>query len=192
MAPRLLLIDNYDSFTWNLVQAFEVLGAEVEVVRNDQISVAEAVGRAPTHLVISPGPGRPEQAGASLPIMEALIGRVPLLGVCLGHQCLGLLFGARVLAARRLRHGKESPVSHDGQTLFTDLPRPFAAGRYHSLVVAEAGLPGGLIISARSEDDDEIMGLRAPDLRAEGVQFHPESVLTPTGTLLLENFLRRV
>jgi anthranilate synthase/aminodeoxychorismate synthase-like glutamine amidotransferase len=185
---RVLLIDNYDSFTYNLVQALAVLGADVEVRRNDEIDVAAALDLAPTHLVVSPGPGRPEDAGASMPITRAFLHRTPVLGVCLGHQALAAVLGARVGEAQSLMHGKASGVYHDNRTLFEGLPNPFRAGRYHSLAVHEDSLPPELTISAYTSDG-EIMGLRHRDLPAEGVQFHPESILTPEGDRLLRNFL---
>lgn len=185
---RVLLIDNYDSFTYNLMQALAVLGADVDVRRNDDIDARRAVDLAPTHLVVSPGPGRPEDAGASMPIIAALLARVPVLGVCLGHQALASVLGARVGAAQALMHGKASGVYHDNRTLFEGLPNPFRAGRYHSLAVHEDSLPPELAVSAYTSDG-EIMGLRHRDLPAEGVQFHPESILTPEGDRLLRNFL---
>lgn len=188
MNPRLLLIDNYDSFTYNLVQAFLVLGAEVLVYRNDEIEVPAALALAPTHLCISPGPGRPEDAGVSLSMIEAFAGRVPVLGVCLGHQALVTWAGGRVVSAERLMHGKTSPVFHDGKTIYRGLSNPFQAGRYHSLAAEPATLPAVLEITART-DRDEIMGVRHASLPIEGVQFHPESVLTPEGNTLLGNFL---
>jgi anthranilate synthase/aminodeoxychorismate synthase-like glutamine amidotransferase len=188
MSARVLLIDNYDSFTYNLVQALRVLGAEVEVRRNDEVTVAEAQELAPTHLVISPGPGRPEDAGISLAVLGAMLSRLPILGVCLGHQALGALLGGRVVRAKQLMHGKASPVYHDGRTLYEGLPNPFPAGRYHSLAVAEEGFPDDVMVSAYTSDG-EIMGLRHLTLPVEGVQFHPESVLTPEGNRLLRNFL---
>ncbi len=188
MNAHLLLVDNYDSFTWNLAQAFLALGAEVDVRRNDVIGAREARDLAPTHLVISPGPGRPEDAGAMLSILETLLPRVPVLGVCLGHQALALVLGGRVVASPRLVHGKASPVYHDGRTLYTGLPNPFPAGRYHSLCVDDATLPRDLAVCAYTSQG-EVMGLRHRRLPVEGVQFHPESVLTPCGERLLANFL---
>jgi para-aminobenzoate synthetase component II len=188
MNARVLLIDNYDSFTYNLVQALRILGATVDVRRNDEVTVAEAQDCAPTHLVVSPGPGRPEEAGRSLAILGAMLPSVPVLGVCLGHQALGALLGGRVVRAKQLMHGKASPVYHDGRTLYEGLPNPFAAGRYHSLAVAEEGLPESVVVSAYTSEG-EIMGLRHRELPVEGVQFHPESVLTPEGSRLLRNFL---
>lgn len=185
---RVFLLDNYDSFTWNLVQAFQVLGAEVEVHRNDTLSVTQAAdrARAASHVVISPGPGGPEEAGISLALMERILGERPLLGVCLGHQCLARLLGGEVGAARRLVHGKASRITHDGEGLFAGLPCPMQVGRYHSLAVTR--LPSPLRPCARTEDG-ELMAARAPELLAAGVQFHPESILTPEGDRLLANFL---
>lgn len=188
-AVRMLLIDNYDSFTYNLVQAFRAAGAEVIVQRNDQISVEEACGLEPTHVVISPGPGRPEAAGRSLEMVAAFAGRVPMLGVCLGHQCIVAHFGGEIVRAERLMHGKTSAVRHDGETLFNNLPQPFAAGRYHSLSASRESLPAVLTLSAETERG-EIMGVRHRELPIEGVQFHPESVLTPDGDTLMRNFMR--
>ncbi|HEX5421593.1 MAG TPA: aminodeoxychorismate/anthranilate synthase component II [Gammaproteobacteria bacterium] len=188
MSARLLLIDNYDSFTYNLVQAFLVLGAEVLVYRNDAITAAEARALEPTHLVISPGPGRPEDAGVSLAFIDAFAGRVPLLGVCLGHQCIVQHFGGRIVSAGTLMHGKTSEVQHTAQTIYRGLPNPFEAGRYHSLAAERTSLPGELAVTAYTQDG-EIMGVRHTALDVEGVQFHPESVLTPNGPKLLESFL---
>ena len=185
---RVLLIDNYDSFTYNLVQALAVLSADVTVQRNDQITVADAVSLQPTHLVVSPGPGRPEDAGISMAVIEALIERTPVLGVCLGHQALAAVCGASVESARSLMHGKASTVYHDSRTLYEGLPNPRKAGRYHSLAVTEETIPDDLAVSAYTSDG-EIMGLRHRSLKAEGVQFHPESILTPEGDRLLRNFL---
>jgi len=186
--PRVVLIDNYDSFTWNLVQAFAVTGAEVVVRRNDVVTVDDVEALEPTHLVISPGPGRPERAGISMAAIERFLGRVPVLGVCLGHQALAAVLGGRVVQAQTLMHGKSSPVYHDGRGLFQGLANPFEAGRYHSLAVAEEDLPRELAVSAYTSDG-EIMGVRHRSLPADGVQFHPESVLTPEGDRLLRNFL---
>jgi anthranilate synthase component 2/para-aminobenzoate synthetase component 2 len=186
--PRLLLIDNYDSFTYNLVQAFLVLGADVSVYRNDAISTGQALEFNPTHLCISPGPGRPEDAGISLDMIATFEKRVPILGVCLGHQSLVSHFGGRIVSADRLMHGKTSMVHHDGQTIYKGLSEPFEAGRYHSLAAETQSLPSVLEITARTEQD-EIMGVRHRKLPLEGVQFHPESVLTPEGDDLLKNFL---
>lgn len=186
--PRLLLIDNYDSFTYNLVQAFLVLGADVLVYRNDEISVAQALELKPSHLCISPGPGRPDDAGISLAMLAAFEQRVPTLGVCLGHQSLVQHFGGRIVSAPRLMHGKTSMISHDGLGVYAGLSQPFQAGRYHSLAAEVESLPAVLEITARSERG-EIMGVRHRQLPLEGVQFHPESVLTPEGNQLLGNFL---
>jgi anthranilate synthase/aminodeoxychorismate synthase-like glutamine amidotransferase len=186
--PRLLLIDNYDSFTYNLVQAFLVLGADVSVYRNDEISTGQAVEFNPTHLCISPGPGRPEDAGISLEMIATFEKRVPILGVCLGHQSLVSHFGGRIVSADRLMHGKTSMVHHDGKTIYKGLSEPFEAGRYHSLAAEMQSLPSDLEITAHTEQD-EIMGVRHRELPLEGVQFHPESVLTPEGDDLLKNFL---
>ncbi len=188
MKPRLLLIDNYDSFTYNLVQAFLVLGAKVDVYRNDEITVDEALKLGPTHLCISPGPGRPESAGVSLEMIAAFEKRTPILGVCLGHQSLVSHFGGRIVSAERLMHGKTSLIHHDGKSVYEGLSKPFEAGRYHSLAAEQESLPSVLDVSARTERD-EIMGVRHRDLPIEGVQFHPESVLTPEGDDLMKNFL---
>lgn len=188
MKPRLLLIDNYDSFTYNLVQAFLVLGADVEVYRNDQIDVNQALGIGPTHLCISPGPGRPEDAGVSLEMIAAFEQRVPIFGVCLGHQSLVSHFGGRIVSAERLMHGKTSRINHDGKTIYAGLSNPFQAGRYHSLAADPATVPEMLEITARTARG-EIMGVRHRELPIEGVQFHPESVLTPDGDALMKNFL---
>jgi anthranilate synthase/aminodeoxychorismate synthase-like glutamine amidotransferase len=186
---RLLLIDNYDSFTYNLVQAFLVLGAEVLVYRNDAITVAEATALAPSHLCISPGPGTPYDAGISMEMIRAFAGRVPVLGVCLGHQSIVEVFGGKVVRAGRLMHGKTSLVQHDGLGLFAHMPQPCEVGRYHSLIAEPAALPAELAVTARTAEG-EIMGVRHRDLAVEGVQFHPESILTPQGPHLLGNFLR--
>ena len=186
---RLLVIDNYDSFTYNLVQAFQVLGGEVVVHRNDRVEIAQVLDDGFTHLVISPGPGRPEDAGISMDLIGAMMGRIPILGVCLGHQCLAQLLGGRVGSAQRLMHGKSSPVYHDSSGLYAGLPNPFVAGRYHSLAVAEEELPAELKVVAYTSEG-EIMGLRHTEHCTLGVQFHPESILTPQGDRLLENFIR--
>jgi anthranilate synthase component 2/para-aminobenzoate synthetase component 2 len=186
---RVLVIDNYDSFTYNVVQALAALGARVIVHRNDALRVEDALRLAPTHLVVSPGPGRPEDAGISVDAIRAFMGRVPVLGVCLGHQALAVAIGGTVRAAARLMHGKISWVHHDERTLYQDMPNPFGAGRYHSLALASESMPAELSVSARA-DDGEIMGIRHRSLPVEGVQFHPESVLTPLGDQLFRNFLR--
>jgi anthranilate synthase component II len=185
---KVLLIDNYDSFTYNLAHLFGELGAEVVVLRNDQITVTEAKKLKPTHLVISPGPGRPEDAGVSEEVVRAFAERVPTLGVCLGHQAIVNVFGGEVGPARELVHGKATLVSHDGQGLFAGLPEDFLAGRYHSL--AATSLPEVLQVSATSADG-EVMAVRHQELAVDGVQFHPESVLTPVGRDLAKNFLER-
>ncbi len=185
---RLLLIDNYDSFTYNLVQAFLVLGADVLVYRNDAIAVQEALALRPTHLCISPGPGTPYDAGVSMDMIRAFAGKVPVLGVCLGHQSIVEVFGGKVVRAGRLMHGKTSEIHHDGLGAFAGLPQPCEVGRYHSLIAAPETLPPELIVSARTAEG-EIMGVRHRDLAVEGVQFHPESILTPDGPRLLANFL---
>jgi para-aminobenzoate synthetase component 2 len=188
MTARLLLIDNYDSFTYNLVQAFLVLGADVRVYRNDEISVREALDLAPSHLCISPGPGTPHDAGISMEMIRAFSGRVPVLGVCLGHQSIVEVFGGRVVRAPRLMHGKTSAITHDGHTIFAGLPQPCEVGRYHSLIAAPERMPAELEVSALTAEG-EIMGARHRTLAVEGVQFHPESILTPDGPRLLDNFL---
>ena len=186
--PRLLLIDNYDSFTYNLVQAFLVLGADVHVYRNDAMTVDEALAFAPSHLCISPGPGTPYDAGVSMDMIRAFAGRLPVLGVCLGHQSIVEVFGGKVVRAGRLMHGKTSMIQHDGNTLFEGLPQPCEVGRYHSLIAAPETLPPELEVSARTAEG-EIMGVRHRTLMVEGVQFHPESILTPDGPALMKNFL---
>ncbi len=188
-AVRILLIDNYDSFTYNLVQAFAAQGAEVLVYRNDAIDQGRAVELEPTHLVISPGPGRPEDAGVSLAMIDLFAEKVPMLGVCLGHQCLVSHFGGDIVRADRLMHGKTSMVKHDAKTVFAGLSQPFEAGRYHSLCAERASLPDALELTAQT-DRGEIMGVRHRELPLEGVQFHPESVLTPEGGKLMQNFMR--
>jgi len=186
--PRLLLIDNYDSFTYNLVQAFLILGAEVDVRRNDAVTVAEALASAPTHVCISPGPGTPYEAGISMEIIRAFAGKVPVFGVCLGHQSIVEVFGGKVVRAGRLMHGKTSQITHDGLGLFDGLPNPCEIGRYHSLIAQPESLPAHLLVTARTAEG-EIMGVRHRELMVEGVQFHPESVLTPDGPRLMGNFL---
>ncbi len=189
MTPRLLLIDNYDSFTYNLVQAFLVLGAEVSVYRNDALTTQEALALAPSHLCISPGPGTPYDAGVSMDMIHTFAGRIPVLGVCLGHQSIVEVFGGKVVRAGRLMHGKTSLIRHDGRSLFAGLPLPCEVGRYHSLIAAPESLPQVLEVSAQT-DEGEVMGVRHRTLAVEGVQFHPESILTPEGPRLLGNFLR--
>ena len=186
---RILLIDNYDSFTYNLVQAFLMLGAEVDVHRNDEISVEDALRQGHSHLVISPGPGTPRDAGVSMRMIEAFAGRIPIFGVCLGHQALVEVFGGRVVRAARLMHGKVSPVQHDGKGVFSGMAQNFQAGRYHSLIAEPSSMPQVLEVTART-DQGEIMGVRHRTLPIEGVQFHPESVLTPEGPALMGNFLK--
>jgi anthranilate synthase/aminodeoxychorismate synthase-like glutamine amidotransferase len=186
---RLLVIDNYDSFTFNLVQAFRSMGVEVVVFRNDAVTVQGALAARPTHLLISPGPGRPQDGGVSLALITAALGRLPILGVCLGHQALAAALGGRIVPARSLMHGKSSWIEHDGTGLFAGLSRPMRVGRYHSLAVEEASLPSDLAITARA-GDGEIMALRHRSQPAAGVQFHPESVLTPEGMGLMRNFIQ--
>jgi anthranilate synthase/aminodeoxychorismate synthase-like glutamine amidotransferase len=186
---RMLLIDNYDSFTYNLVQAFAAQGADVLVYRNDAITVDAALQLAATHLVISPGPGRPEDAGVSLDMIAAFAELIPVLGVCLGHQCLVQHFGGHIVRAERLMHGKTSMAKHDGRTIFDGLPQPLEVGRYHSLCAEHESLPDVLELTAET-DRGEIMGVRHMALPLEGVQFHPESVLTPEGDQLMTNFLQ--
>jgi len=187
---RMLLIDNYDSFSYNLVQAFAAHGAEVMVYRNDRLSVDEALALEATHLVISPGPGRPDDAGVSLQMIAAFAGKLPVLGVCLGHQCIVQQQGGEIVRAERLMHGKTSLIRHDGKTVFEGISQPFEVGRYHSLCAATESLPDTLEISAET-DDGVIMGVRHKSLQIEGVQFHPESVLTPAGETLMTNFMRQ-
>jgi len=184
----LLMIDNYDSFTYNLVQYFGELGETVEVHRNDKITVSEIIARHPERLVISPGPCSPDEAGISVTAIRELAGRLPILGVCLGHQSVGQAFGGRIVRADRLMHGKTSPIHHDGRELFAGLANPFEATRYHSLLIEKATLPSCLEITAWTAEE-EIMGVRHRDLPVWGVQFHPESILTVEGKQLLRNFL---
>ena len=189
MSARLLLIDNYDSFTYNLVQGFLVLGAEVLVYRNDAITLEAARALEPTHLCISPGPGTPAQAGVSMPMIRCFAGRIPVLGVCLGHQSIVEVFGGKIVRAARLMHGKTSPIEHDRLGVFEQVPEPCEVGRYHSLIAAPESIPPQLQVSARTAAG-EIMGVRHRQWLVEGVQFHPESVLTPNGLLMMRNFLR--
>jgi anthranilate synthase component 2 len=192
----LLMIDNYDSFTWNLVQYLQELGEEVKVVRNDELDVAAIAALAPDRIVISPGPCTPNEAGVSLAMIERLAGQVPILGVCLGHQAIGQAFGGKVVRAGTIMHGKTSLIHHHGKGVFAGLPNPFQATRYHSLVVERGSLPECLEITAWTQSPDggfdEIMGLRHRTLAVEGVQFHPESILTQHGHALLRNFLQPV
>jgi anthranilate synthase/aminodeoxychorismate synthase-like glutamine amidotransferase len=186
----ILLVDNYDSFTYNLYQYLGELGADTRVIRNDELSAEEALALRPDRIVISPGPGTPDQSGITLDVIRRAAGRLPLLGVCLGHQALGQAFGGRVVRAPKLMHGKTSEVRHDGRTVFAGLPDPFTATRYHSLVVAPDSVPECLEVSAWTEDG-VVMGLRHREYPMEGVQFHPESILTTAGKDLLRNFLEQ-
>jgi len=186
----LLVIDNYDSFTYNLVQYLGELGEQIEVRRNDQVSVDEIESKLkPARILISPGPGTPDDAGVSMKVIELFAGRIPVLGVCLGHQAIGQVFGGRVVRAPQLSHGKSSRVQHDGKTIFAGLEQSFHAGRYHSLIVEDDNLPSCLEVSARTPDG-LIMGLRHREMKVEGVQFHPESIMTTEGKKLLANFLK--
>ena len=191
----LLMIDNYDSFTYNVVQYLGELGADVHVYRNDQISCAEIASMAPQQIVLSPGPCTPNEAGISLQVIDAFAGKIPLLGICLGHQSIGQAFGGKVVRAREVMHGKVSPVYHSGAGVFANIESPFTATRYHSLVVEKESLPDCFEITAWTQREDgsidEIMGLRHKQLPVEGVQFHPESILTNFGHELLANFLRQ-
>ena len=187
-SARILLIDNYDSFTYNLVQGFSMLGVEVLVFRNDQISLQKAKDLKPTHLVISPGPGRPDDAGQSVNMIDLFMDSIPILGVCLGHQCLIQYFGGTIVSSKLLMHGKMSQICHDDSLLFKDIPQGFEAGRYHSLCADKKSIPEELIVSATTHKE-EIMGVRHKDLPLFGVQFHPESILTPLGYRLMENFI---
>ena len=186
--PMLLLLDNYDSFTYNLAQYLGQMGQQLEVRRNDKISLDEIEDLAPERIVISPGPCTPKEAGISEPLIQRFAGKIPILGVCLGHQAIGEAFGGRVIRAEKIMHGKTSEIHHDGRTIFRGLPQDFPATRYHSLIVERKSLPKDLEISAETEDGT-IMGLRHREMLVEGVQFHPESVLTEAGFRLLENFL---
>ena len=189
---RVAMVDNYDSFTYNLVQYLSELGARVDVVRNDAISAAELIAAEPQGVMISPGPGEPRDAGISIEVVrECASHRTPLLGVCLGHQAIGVAFGAKIVRARSIMHGKVSAIEHDGRGVFRGLPNPFEATRYHSLVIAEDSVPPELEISARTRDG-EIMGVRHRELPIEGVQFHPESIVTRDGKALLRNFIDRL
>jgi anthranilate synthase component 2 len=184
-----LLIDNYDSFTYNLAQYLGELGAEVSVRRNDQITLDEIAALKPARIVISPGPGRPEDAGVSIAAIQRFGSSLPILGVCLGHQAMGAAFGGNVVRAAKLMHGKSSVIEHDGKGVFAGLTAPFPAARYHSLVVSETGWPAVLEIAARTSDDQTVMALRHREWPMHGVQFHPESILTSEGRRLLRNFL---
>ena len=185
----ILMIDNYDSFTYNLVQYLGELGADLRVVRNDKITLAEIAALAPEKIVISPGPCTPKEAGVSVPLIKKFAGKIPILGVCLGHQSIGEAFGGSIIRAKKLMHGKTSMIEHDGAGVFANLPNPFEATRYHSLVIERATCPDCLQITAESEDG-EIMGVRHKSLPVEGVQFHPESILTTAGKDLLRNFMQ--
>ena len=184
----ILLLDNYDSFTYNLAQYLGQMGQDLEIRRNDQVTLDEIQDLRPERIVISPGPCTPKEAGISVPLIQRFAGKIPILGVCLGHQAIGAAFGGHVIRAQKIMHGKTSEIQHDGKTIFRDLPQQFVATRYHSLIVERKSLPGTLEISAETADGT-IMGLRHRKLRVEGVQFHPESVLTSAGFRLLENFL---
>ncbi|MFC1671769.1 anthranilate synthase component II [Planctomycetota bacterium] len=184
-----LIIDNYDSFTYNLVQAIGVLGYELEVFRNDKITVEEAKAKNPDSLIISPGPCTPKETGVATDLIKAFAGTIPILGVCLGHQCIAYSFGADIIRADRLMHGKTSPIAHDGKTIYEGVDNPFRATRYHSLVADVNTLPDSFEITARTDDQGELMGIRHKEYTIEGVQFHPESFLTEEGPKLLANFL---
>jgi anthranilate synthase/aminodeoxychorismate synthase-like glutamine amidotransferase len=186
----LLVIDNYDSFTYNLVQYLGELGQEVRVVRNDEIAAADVAGLAPSHIVISPGPCTPNEAGISLDVIKTYAGKIPILGVCLGHQSIGQAFGGKIVRAARVMHGKTSMIHHDGKGVFAGLPNPFEATRYHSLLIERASVPDSLEVTART-DENEIMAVRHKTLPVEGVQFHPESFLTTAGKDLLANFIAK-
>ena len=188
VSVMIFVLDNYDSFTYNLVQILGEFGAEVEVRRNDQVTIQDVEALAPERIVLSPGPCTPQEAGMSIPLVKHFAGKVPILGVCLGHQAIGAAFGARIIRAPRLMHGKTSAVEHDSRTIFRGIPSPMTCTRYHSLIVSEDGLPEELQISARSEG--LIMGVRHRNFPIEGVQFHPESVLTGDGKRLIANFLK--
>jgi anthranilate synthase component 2 len=193
MNKSVLMIDNYDSFTWNVVQYLGELKADVKVIRNDELTVDEIMALAPERIVISPGPCTPTEAGVSLEVITRLAGKLPILGVCLGHQSIGQAMGGKVVRARHVMHGKVSPIYHNGKGVFSNLPSPFNATRYHSLIIEKASLPDCLEITAWTQHDDgsvdEIMGVRHKDFILEGVQFHPESILSEHGHALLKNFL---
>ena len=184
------VIDNYDSFTYNLVQYLEVIGSDVMVFRNDAVSLEELQEMAPSGIVISPGPGRPETAGISMPLITQFSGKIPILGVCLGHQSIAAAMGGRVVSAKRLMHGKTSAITADGLSIFKGIKSPFTAMRYHSLAVEKATLPDCLVVTAEA-DDGEIMGIRHKSQATEGIQFHPESIMTPVGKRLLRNFVNQ-
>ena len=188
----ILMIDNYDSFTYNLVQYIAALNYEVVVKRNDELTVQEAMDMKPEAIVISPGPGRPEDAGISMELIKTAAGKIPILGVCLGHQSIGQVFGAKVIQAQKIMHGKTSQIKHNGKGVFTKLPADLKVVRYHSLALEEASLPDCLEVTARTDDDGEIMGIRHKEFFVEGIQYHPESVLTSTGKRQLANFLNEV
>ena len=188
----ILMIDNYDSFTYNVVQYFGKLGADIEVYRNDRITVEEIEKKKPEALVISPGPCTPKEAGVSVETIRHFAGKIPILGICLGHQSIGFAFGAKIRQAKKLMHGKASLIHHDGKFLFEGMKNPFSAIRYHSLVIDRETLPEAFEITAESEDDREIMGIRHRELPIFGVQFHPESILTEDGIKIIENFLKLI
>jgi anthranilate synthase/aminodeoxychorismate synthase-like glutamine amidotransferase len=187
----ILMIDNYDSFTFNLVQYLRQLGEDVEVYRNDEISLAEIEKMKPAAIFLSPGPCSPKEAGITVDVIRTFYRKIPLMGVCLGHQSIGYAFGAEVVRADQLMHGKTSQIRHDGQTIFKGVPNPFTAGRYHSLIIKRDSLPDFLHVTAETEDG-EIMGIRHRDFPVEGIQFHPESILTPNGKRILRNFLKLI
>lgn len=188
----ILMIDNYDSFTYNLVQYISALGYEVVVKRNDEVTVQEALDMKPAAIVISPGPGRPENAGISLELIKAAAGKIPVLGVCLGHQSIGQVFGGKVIQAKKIMHGKTSQIQHDGKGVFEKLPTDVKVVRYHSLALEDESLPECLEVTARTTDDGEIMAVRHKEFAIEGIQYHPESVLTSTGKRQLANFLNKI
>ncbi len=187
----ILMIDNYDSFTYNLVQYLEQIGASVKVVRNDAVSISDISSWSPEGIVISPGPGRPETSGLSLPVVKHFSGKIPILGVCLGHQAIAVAFGGKVISAKRLMHGKTSMIHSDGKRLYKGLRNPFEAMRYHSLAVSRENFPKSLVLSSEA-DDGEIMGIRHREHPTEGIQFHPESIMTQIGKRLLRNFLNGI
>ncbi len=188
LKQKIIMIDNYDSFTYNLVQYLGELGAEIDIFRNDKITIEDIEKIKPEKIVISPGPGKPQNAGISVNLVKAFAGKIPILGVCLGHQSIGYAFGAEIIHAKKLMHGKTSMIRHDGKTIFKNLPMPFEATRYHSLVIKKDTLSDDFQITAKSEDE-EIMGIRHKKYALEGIQFHPESIMTISGKELLKNFL---